>query len=333
MKKIVALIISLLLIFTCFTVVSFATNDTTPIVSFSEEYDKLYVGDQSYTRVDTSMLNVDYYYYWKTAENYQEDDKISGETSVVKLELTDAQKQEIKKVDFARNKQSSIVEASIYFINGSCLTVSYLKDIYLDDYNRVVNGEATNFKVDFIYPTGNVVEVTRNQLMSNPVTLTVFELSEWTDCYDVFAVGNDSSIQLVAGMIITVNEVYYYVDYKETGINSEDFWLDSSHGVLAGKQIYKITDEALCKEFDIAIQKYFEDDYGIMYDDEAIRVIATIFFVLMFALVPLIVLVIFLVKAIKGKGVYKKMYFTISTLCLLEIIVFTILSIVVVKFN
>ena len=50
-----------------------------------------------------------------------------------------------------------------------------------------------------------------------------------------------------------------------------------------------------------------------------------------FAFIPLAILVFFLIKAITGKGIYKKLYFVVVAVCLAEIIVFSILAGIFIK--
>lgn len=351
MKKILSVILSLMLIFSCFAVTVFAENfawdsieepndlfeeDTIedfdvfnakmPIGTFSDRYEKFYVDGEQYTRINATQIDMDLDYYWIVEEEYNSDYYLGNS---IYIELSNQQNQEIKTVNLKSNKQRSLVEATLTYFDDVEMTIVYLKDSYLDEYNKVLNGETDTLVVHFTYPNNNKVIAQKNQLVGETVTFSRNQLADLNDDFDVIAENSDGSISAVIGKLLLINDEYYYLNYAETGLEEKDVY--GNIGKLANKPAHKITDEAIIKEFDDALVVYYEDDYGVLYNDSATESISIVFFIFVFAVVPLAILIFFLIKAIRGKGIYKKMYFTVVAVCLAEIIVFAILAGVFIK--
>ena len=265
-------------------------------------------------------------YYWIVEEEYNSDYYLG---TGIYIELTNQQKQEIKTVKLKSNKERTLVEATLTYFDEVEMTIVYLKDDYLGEYNKVVNGETDTLTVDFSYPYENKVVAQKNQLLGETVSFTRNQLSGFNNSFDVTAQNSDASMSVIAGKVLLIDKEYYYLNFTEAGLTEKDF--DYNLGKFADKPIHKITDTDLIAEFDNAMVKYYEDDYGVLYDDSATESISIGFFVFVFAFVPLAIFVFFLIKAITGKGIYKKLYFVVVAVCLAEIIVFSILAGIFIK--
>ncbi len=335
MKKLLSLIISFILIFSCFAVTVFAEdtiddfdvfNAKMPIGTFSDRYEKFYADGEQYTRINATVVEMDLDYYWIVEEEYNDDFYLG--TSIY-IELSNQQKQEIKTVKLKSNKERTLVEATLTYFDEVEMKIVYLKDDYLGEYNKVVNGETDTLTVDFSYPYNNKIVAQRSQLLGETMSFTRNQLSSFNNSFDVTAQNSDASMSVIAGKILLIDKEYYYLNFTEAGLTEKDF--DYKLGEFANKPIHKITDTALIEEFNKAMVEYYEDDYGVLYDDNATESISIVFFVFVFAVVPLAILVFFLIKAITGKGIYKKLYFTVVAVCLAEIIVFSILAGIIIK--
>ena len=335
MKKILSLIISFILIFSCFAVTVFAEdtiedfdvfNSKMPIGTFSDRYENFYADGKRYTRINATVVEMDLDYYWIVEEEYNSDYYLG---TGIYIELTNQQKQEIKTVKLKSNKERTLVEATLTYFDEVEMTIVYLKDDYLGEYNKVVNGETDTLTVDFSYPYENKVVAQKNQLLGETMTFTRNQLSGFNNSFDVTAQNSDASMSVIAGKVLLIDKEYYYLNFTEAGLTEKDF--DYNLGKFADKPIHKITDTDLIAEFDNAMVKYYEDDYGVLYDDSATESISIGFFVFVFAFIPLAIFVFFLIKAITGKGIYKKLYFVVVAVCLAEIIVFSILAGIFIK--
>lgn len=332
MKKILSLIISFILIFSCFAVTVFAEdfdllNAKTPIGTFSDRYEKFYAEGEQYTRIKASVIETNLNYNWIVEEEYVSEYYLGVG---IYIELTNQQKQEIKTVKLKTNKDRTLIEATFTYFDDAQMTVMYLKDAYFDEYNKVVTGQTETLTIDFMYPYSNTVEAQRQQLVGEMTTFTNSRLVDLEDDYDVIAKNSDGSMSVVVGKLLIIDDEYYYLNFKEAGFDEDD-WYSGSIGKIANKPIHKITDTQLLEKIDNAMVEYYEDDYGVLYDDNATESISIVFFIFVFAFIPLAILVFFLIKALKGEGIYKKLYFTVVAICLAEIIVFSILAGIVIK--
>ena len=332
MKKLLSLIISFVLIFSCFAVTVFAEdfdllNAKTPIGTFSDRYEKFYAEGEQYTRIKASVIETDLNYNWIVEEEYVSEYYLGVG---IYIQLTNQQKQEIKTVKLKTNKDRTLIEATFTYFDDAQMTVMYLKDAYLEEYNKVVTGQTETLTIEFVYPSYNNVEAQRQQLVGEMTTFTNSRLVDLEDDYDVVARNSDGSMSVVVGKLLVIADEYYYLNYKEAGFGEDD-WYSGSIGEIANKPLNKITDTQLIAAIDGAMEEYYNDDYGVLYDDDVTESISIGFFVFVFAVVPLAILVFFLIKAIRGKGIYKKLYFAVVAVCLAEIVVFAVLAGIVIK--
>ena len=199
MKKILSLIISFILIFSYFAVTVFAEdmaiegvetptslfeedtvedfdvfNSKMPIGTFSDRYENFYADGEQYTRINATVIEMDLDYYWIVEEEYNSDYYLG--TSIY-IELSNQQKQEIKTVKLKSNKQRTIVEATLVYFDEVEMKIVYLKDDYLGEYNKIVNGETDTLTVNFTYPNNNKVVAQKNQLIGETTTFTRNQLS------------------------------------------------------------------------------------------------------------------------------------------------------------
>ena len=332
MKKLLSLIISFVLVFSCFAVTVFAEdfdllNAKTPIGTFSDRYEKFYAEGEQYTRIKASVIETDLNYNWIVEEEYVSEYYLGVG---IYIQLTNQQKQEIKTVKLKTNKDRTLIEATFTYFDDAQMTVMYLKDAYLDEYNKVVTGQTETLTIEFVYPSYNNVEAQRQQLVGEMTTFTNSRLIDLEDDYDVVAKNSDGSMSVVVGKLLVIADEYYYLNYKEAGFGEDD-WYSGSIGEIANKPLHKITDTQLIAAIDGAMEEYYNDDYGVLYDDDVTESISIGFFVFVFAVVPLAILVFFLIKAIRGKDIYKKLYFAVVAVCLAEIVVFAVLAGIVIK--
>ena len=350
MKKLLSIIFALVLILSCFAVTVFAedmplvdfevveekdevyfdTNeiplyDEQPIIKFSDDFSKLYVDEDPFSRADLSMLLTDFGY---TVITTRERDLSSKGTAY--LELTDAQIKDIAKIYIETNLETTMYRIELYYGDGSSLTVYFLKDSLLEDYQEIISGNADKYLIDFLWPDGNIVTATKSEMAGEVVNLTEKEIYDSTyEFFYVDASNKSLSLRTYAGIVCLMDETYYYIDYKENNIEEADFLYGEDPDSDVTLKVHKITDEALNAKFATALESYYKDDYGIFYDDDTSEVISAVFLIIVFAVLPFVVFVIFLVKAIRGKGAYKKIYGTVSAICIAEIIVFIILAIII----
>lgn len=332
MKKILSIIFAIMLIFSCFAISVFAeddllfTEDSTYVfedaiarasATISDDYQKLYVNGDPYSRIDASMLSVEYII--TVAGDYYEGDNVI-------FELSEAQKKEIKEVYAERNTQRNIFYVNLTFNDGAVLSITFLKDDCLDEYNNLINGDVDEYTIDFVWPEGNVVLAQKGALFGDTVTKTDNQLAR-NEYFDVMVQSSDGSLVMYKGNLFINGDEFYYLDFKENGL--KDTWVNTAFGDVSKFTLHKITDQELISALKSAEESYYDDDYGYLYDDSLTESVSAVFLIFVFAVVPFVIFVIFLIKTIRGKGVYKKIYGTVSALCIAELIVFIIIAIII----
>lgn len=333
MKKILSIVFAFVLIFSCFAIstVAFSTDsiiyedkayfDSQPVVTFSDDFKKMYVDDEPFSRANLSMLSEYFGYVVDISDVHNPSLRNS-----VYVDLTDAQKQMVVGLEISTNEIYNMYWVEMNLGDGSSLTVYFIQDEYIEDYNNVIKGNGANYVIDFVYPENNVVLTTKTALEGEMVTINQEDVYNSYDIFYVDVANEDLSVSMTTGVVFEIDDAYYYFNYIAAGFADADVLYYG--GYVNGEELtaYKITDEKLLADIDSAMKAYYDDDYGIFFDKETSEFIAMIALVIIFVVVPAIVFVIFLIKAIRGKGVYKKLYSAIAGLCVAEIVVFLLLA-------
>lgn len=339
MKKILSLVFAFTLIFSCFAVTAFAEDMEIvpqPVITFSEDYQKLYADNEPFSRIDASMLNLEfdnkdmYIFQYEYNTDYESSHTVSSDF----IQLSEAQKENIKDVYIEQNEQKNIYRVEFTFNDGSVLTVVFLKDTYLEEYNSIISGEgeANEYIINFVYPDGNVVTAKKSDLFGEPVDLTKSDFYYY-DVSSVNAVNSDGSLAVTKGELLIIDDMYVYVDYAESGIDASFYYDEADDDQLSKCVFHKITDEQLISDFQKAEQAYYEDDFGFLYDNEVTDAVSEVFLIFVFGIVPAIIFVILLIKAIRGKGVYKKLYGAVAAVSAAELAVFTVITVIIANLN
>lgn len=301
MKKIISVIITFILLFSCLGLTAFANPAS---ASISDDYQKLYIDGNSYSRFNTSMMNVEYFSY------------------DFPVELSATQKESLDEIILQANEDATLICAKIIFKDGAVLTVEFLRDDYLELYNEITVGETATYTIDFHYPEGNTVTTKKEALYGNGILLGADKL-EWCDYFPVIAESSDGRLSVYKGSLIIFEENYYYVDFKEAGIES---WYEFDPYECAKLPAYEISDPELISSIQKAEDTYYSDDLGFFFDDSFTEAISLVFLIIVFAIVPFVIFVLFLILAIRSKTVYKKMFRIIYMLSAAELVVFAIVA-------
>lgn len=316
MKKIIALIITALLLVSCFSLsisaakipdydYSASTNLKANInVSFSEDFKTLYYGQTEYVAFDNSHI-----YNSVSAEMLND------------IELTAEQNEKISAISLTASREGALIDATIKYKDGISMNVHYIKAQYIEECNGIINSTSGQCVVDFEYPQDNQVTVSRDKLSGDTVTLN----RPYNSAFYVFATTADKQVCVIIGSVIVYNDEFYYLDFNEIGSSYADYDIYSQASLKA----QKITDPDTLAALEEAQQRNYDDDYGFLFDDDFTKSVADIFLVILFVVAPFAVFVLFLILGIRAKGVYKKFDFAIASLCAAEIIIFTIIALLV----
>lgn len=303
MKKIIALILSVLLVFCC---LSFSVSADNSSITISDDYSDIYLNGKRYTRFNASAIQ------------YELTETISDN-----ITLSTTQEILISDIYLAKDANGVIVHAKFSHYDGSTLTADYLNSDYIEIYNDIMTSDKGTYVIDFEYPEGNTVNVDKSALKGEYINLFPDEIYI-SDYFEVTAQNSDGTIVIIKGCLIVSDDEYYYIDYEEAGItNIDEFYpYVYSSALLA----HKITDTDLIAGLDKAMEEYYSDDLGFLLDDSFSESVSSVFLVFVFAVIPFAVLVLFLILAIRSKTVYKKLFGIICVLSAAELAVFTILA-------
>ena len=306
MKKLLFTILSAMMLLSCLTIHVFASD----VTSISEDFQELSIEGESYTRVDGSMLEVEYY-----------------ETIESEVVLSKEQQETIKNIYLETNIYENLIYAEITNLDGSVLSMEFLRNDYLNDY-REITENCQEFIIDFEWPEDNTVTAKRDALWGSETILTDYEL-EFCDYFYAVTQNDDETLTAIQGSLITVDGTYYYVDFSEASVYRRFSFSPYEYSEL---EAYEITDASLIAKLEDAESAY-AGDIEYLYDDDASDTISAVFLIVVFALIPLIIFVLFLVSAIRSKTHYKKLFRTIYLLSGAELIIFTIITILIMIYQ
>lgn len=323
MKKYFAIIITSIILSLSLLMPSLAADKK--VIRLSEDYKELYFSDYTYTRVDASMLRfnqsasevVDT--YDKAVDDvyiYDAETVSADYNSIYKFKLTEAQHKEIKSVGIINtNHDETLFFVQIVFFDGSVLYIDFIREDLVDEYLKVINGETKEYYVDFRWPDDNIITADRDKFYIGKEKLVSF----WDCTLDVtvYADSTTGSFDSEVGTILKFDEKYYFYSFVNSSIKSTDeLWEYDDLKI----EVIELSDEELVAQLKEGEQKYLDDDYGYLFDDELQETVARIFFVITFALIPLAIFALTLILGIKAKkGVYKKLLLITSGLSLASI--------------
>ncbi len=324
MKKFISIFIILIVL--SLVLCASASAATERIVTISEDYNELYFNGSTYIRRDTSMLSYDNSFKYNSDEygSYYTDCPMPvNYNGQYTIKLTDKQHKEIDMVEiFDVNTKETIFTVIIYFKDGSELHIDFLREDLVEEYDKITNGNVDKFTIDFMWPDGNAILLDKEDFyIGNKTTIDQYE------CEEEFPVSADSvkgGFDAEIGSIYVKNDNYFFYSYIDAGFKSLDDFIENSDSKI---KVIKLTDEDIINEIEIGIEKYYEDDYGYLYNDELTEFVSKIFFIIVFAIVPAVVFVASLILAVKSKkSLYKRLLFATGGISLAVIVTFVYIA-------
>jgi hypothetical protein len=281
---------------------AFADNSAPTL---SEDYQTIYMNGNTYQRFNASMIDTNYFFQGMT------------------VELSATQQESIDNVNILANESCSLLEVEMAFKDGSLLTAYFMKEDAIDTYNKMVSAPDALYTVDFKYPNNNQVPGIKELYTANPVVLDELEINR-SDSYDVY-INIQEDMRLLVGALLITDDHYYYVDFKEIGVTGLYNFNPYEFSALSA---YEITDTSLLEAIKTGETAYYNDDLGFFYDDNFTEAVAQLFLIIVFAVLPAIALILFLILAIRAKGIYRKLFAIICGCSGVELILFTIIAII-----
>ena len=315
MKKIIALVITFLLLFSCFCMATQASEmpyyeeTTSPLnpnvnVSFSADYKTLFFGAQKYVSFPCENMVNDPSY-----------------TMPNEINLTETQSSETTDISIYSCEYGTLISAEISFTDGSCFTTTYIKENYIEELNDISNSPNTAYTVDFIFPTNNTIITTYDKLLGELTTIkNPYDIID--DYFYVEISTKDKKLKIFVGYLILYNDEYYYYDFAANNTSYSEIDLYDIKSINA----YKISDADTIKSFESAKKLYYDDEFGFFLDDNFSKKVAIGFIIFLFAIIPFAALIFFIILTVKSKGIYKKLSILTSAFLVAELIIFIIIT-------
>lgn len=307
MKKILSLCLVALL--ACFFLLPVAAEGAAVIepgegmsIILDKTYTHLYYNDEVYSRADISRLSLIKESRKGANVGFEEYNGVGG-------------------ISLWATPNNTVFWIDVDFEDGSNITATFLRDSDRADYERLLRGEADEAVVDFVYPIGNAVKVDLTDLRGEAATLKEGLIR--TNTFTVEGSVGNGNLKKKMGVISYINEEFYYVDFSEERGSSISDIVTAERPLPA----YRITDPETCAALLDAWDAYLDDEVGFIYDDDLTALMGTFTLILYFCAVPLALFAVFLVLAIRGRGVYRKIYTAICTCSGATLAIFCIVAI------
>ena len=317
MKKIISLIITVLLLVSCFSLIASASEidedyyekpcelPADKIITFSEDYKTLYVGEQAYSRFNTHDA------YFET--EYTVVNKIINHDETV------------SEVDLLANKKGNVIDATISYTDGAQLWCSFMENSYLDEYENIIKDNVDALFVDFSSDKKQYFKIEIEKLKSKKVTLKTEDFYYDAEPFYVYAITSDKNIELTRGEIYILPDKAYYessdMSKGNSGIDGEEWTL------------YEIQDKKIIEELNLKVKEYYSEwEYGTFMDEEISKNITIPFFWICFIFIPIAVMAMSIIFFVRSKTkIYKRIYLITGILATVQTVIFIICNFILFK--
>ncbi len=338
MKKIISVTLVVLMLSLCFVVSASAVpqpEEEIKYATFSDDFTIMFLDGRPYSRV-----NLENIYVYEEPVDGEFYDKYSTDCSYIQpysfeVKLSENQAESVNNVNvYPYDSYNAVCQVEIYYKDGALLTVSFLQNIYLKEYNKLIKYEYDEFFVNFNWPSDNIVPLTKDVLSSQ--TTTEFEYWQYNESFTVEGAITDGKLRHNFGEIRYINDEFYYYDPLKNK-EAEEFFSNNDEYSYEYETEPKvtlnlITDEATKEALEAALQKYYQDDFGYIYNDELLEGVSKVFLTILFGVIPFGALITFVVLTIKAKKkTYRKIYITGIIVSLAEIASFIAAAIYLFK--
>ena len=307
MKKLLSLLFVVLILVSSLALIVNAET----VITVSDDLSTATVDGETYSRYNSNSAEIIY------ADHYGDHYGDSRDAL-----LSKKQKETIKsiKVMFA-DENNVAIEVTVNYLDGSTLSTNFLNDKNRDEYEKFINGESKKTQVDLEYPYDNQVTIEKSALLGERMEINK-AVKFYSEEYAVREISEDENFYHTIGVLMIYDTEYYFVDFSELNTTYNEFYA-SEYECLEG---YKIVDKTLLKDLKSATKESYEDSFGFFLDDKFTKIVSNVFLIGVFGVIPLIILALFVILAVKSKtALYRKMFTVICSLSVLELVMFIIM--------
>lgn len=320
MKKILNIILCALVAVSLFTV-SVSAVEAVPLggasgtATFNEDYTRLTYKGEEYSLIDGNDIGY--------ADAYDDFEK----EGAIGINLTEEQMKTVAELDLTPMTNGLVIEADYRLNTGVEMSITYLNDKYMDKFQSALTREEDKVGIDFMYPEGNYLETTLTKLKETKTTKRIdYSMGESFTVQVELDEKLKNNVYVVLGEIILVDDAYYYLDYMDAGMNNDEGIYTYFEDGARECTVYQISDPDTLWNLENCYNLYNED-MGIINDEEAAEAVVNFLATIVFAVLPLVVLVLSVIFAIRFKEKYRKLFIALGAVAIAEIIVFAIISV------
>ncbi len=316
MKKLIALILSLICIMSAISFSAFAeSNDT---VTLSDDFQSFEYFGETYVRINSTEVDMN---------------DVNIEDGV-KVELNETQRESIKKAEVYLNTKKTLASVSLTFIDGAYFTADFMKEDCLPIYEKYSGDDVEEYEIcinNIYYDEGVATLAKKSELRGKKTTLTLGDFYESSD-FEIVAGSRKENIYFYKGKLLIFSDKFYFIENEllsEEVKEAIDYYgeIDTSVSFPA----WEITNPALLEKLKQATDEYYGESWGVYYTDNETEIMALLFIVSVLLLLPIGVFVVFLILFKHSrKRIYRKLCLTVSIAAIFEILV--LISLIVMHF-
>lgn len=295
MKKLISVIIVCLLLSSILVMPASAASF---VLEEGGQVLRFYHAGGTYRRIDDSILDVEY------TDNKNHTFKRTDE-------YTANEPRDIKTVKIKTDKSENIVRAEIHYNDGTYLVSCYLQENYLDEYQAFANDTYDTYTAKFDWPEDNFVKISKTAVSGKLQYLYKSHIESASNILEVSYRTDDGVLNTSKGALVILDDKCYFAKYENYGLQSVEELYNRAADASASAAItsaYEITDEATLSAIRAADKEFYSSDFGFLYNEDFTDKLSAIFLIILFAVLPLGVFVLFLILAIRSKTIYKKLF-------------------------
>lgn len=294
MKKILCVFLALL---AAVCLLSVTVSAETAVV-LSEDLQTLTLDDRTYSRADLSAMGL---YY-------------DGETFAA--QLPENLRSQVKGTVAYSTFNEWVISVEIYYQDGSRQDIYFAYDAVKSELLRLCQDDELVCGVQLWWDDElSAASAPISKFKGTAVELDGRDLAYY-DTYEVMYHYRELDTNVHRGFVSDFEGDYYYVDYQENNIPTPaTFYAGDWPTPL---KVYKITDAELIEQIDEALDTEFNAT------SSSGQTISAFFLCFVFGLIPLAILILSLILAIRSKGYYRLTWAVTSGLCAAELSVFLV---------
>ena len=299
MKKTIITILTLVLLLGCLTPVVSASSWPT----LSEDLQTLTIDGETYHRFNTTTLLYDIY-------------------EEMSLELSETQKEIFLDGSVYFSPDKIIADVTIRYKDGASISAGYVKDSAREQMEDLTQNKNMNGSVEFYWPEEITVSAPMEDFKGEAVELDSLVL-DYCNFFQVYGSVSTYEIITLQGSLLEEQGELYYVDFSENPRIVPDKFFPHEYTSLKG---YKIPDGTLKSQLTKAIDAYYSDGLGVLYDDDFSEKLSTVLLIFLFAGIPSLILIWSVVLLIRSKGYQRKTWAVTAGMACGTLVVFAIVT-------